>query len=210
MASVRWVTHAALAVLLLGCASSKPIRALRSMDATRLPHPIRLAVSERGQGDALLYQYQELCNYGETAALSVRLQALLTGTDFKRTVPGVGGRFTETYRNPFLAVADTADADMVLLVLVHELSYREEQLTGKQKASQVMKAALSGPLVQPDTYRPNSISLECTLVDRASGRSVYHFAAKAAQDKGLWGGGASFGSLLGSAEEELVSQLLSR
>ena len=198
---------AAFVISLVACAGHKPIKAIRNSASSDSTEPIKLAIVEKGKDEGILYQYYDLCNVGDTRLKSDRLQEKFRGKHFKEKVPGVTGTFTKVYRNPFLAVTDSSEADMLLLIEVQDISFTIDELSKGEKASQVAKLILSGPLVQPEAYK-NSIILECTLIDRSTQSSIYHFQAQAIQGKGLWAGGSDFAYLIENVTNELIVKIL--
>lgn len=192
-------------IILCGCSSSKPVKAIRNSTlAYSDVRPINLVVTETARLGPLLELYQELCKQGQVAPLSQRLQETLIGQDFTRDLSGVSGSFKKTYRNPFEIVSDAEQADMELVIYIEEIYFTQEEVS---KLEQSLRAVFSGLLIQPKTFPENFMKIECRLQDKAISRTVYQFTVYVRQEKTLFGK-ANFAYLMSTTFEELLNKLL--
>jgi hypothetical protein len=197
----------AISVMLNGCSSTKPVKAIRnSTFAYSTVAPIRLFVKETARLEPLLELYQQLCVQTQVPPLSQRLQTTLRGSEFTQEIKGVSGVFVRSFRNPFEVTTDSSQADMELVIEIEEIYFTQDEVN---KLAQSLRIAFSGVFVQPKTFPENFVKLECRLQDKSIDRAVYSFPVYVRQEKSFFGK-ASFDWLMDTAFEEVLNKFLEK
>jgi len=202
---LRIVASMLVGMALSSCGGTSQIKAVKNSSlATSDVRPIKLNIREVGRMEALLQLYEELCKQSELQPLSAQLDETLKGSDFKRTVPGITGSFTKSYKNPFIVIQDSIESDMELLIYIEEIYFTQEEVS---KLSQSVRAILAGPIIRPKEFPENFIKLDCQVIDKSVGRTAHQFKVEIKSEKNLFGK-ASFDWLLDKAYEEVLDGLL--